>query len=609
MTQVVEGSRTRNFPLDVAEAEPTEPSNENSDNVYSSLDNELSGLSLESITSEGEQKCSCISPEIMRYHRLTERECLTIATLAKMLTEEPEVKDFATTFLVHTALLGQIPLGHRRQDEVRSEDSEDSHSLQSHLIHLADISNAIVQAKHWAPAMESNKISCDISDFLDGRLLSAISHDHQVTGTPELSAVYGQLAHVLCSVSGVHLSIPTAQTHIKVSSEDVNGVHSSTILPFSNPVFDKHLASIHVSVAPLAPSERQTGRIFQEVTHWHSAKRRLDTKSVQLSVKDKKRAMRRNDFFMAEMQSYAASLTNASGKSLEPETITLSGKTSNKPENDKENQASIGSKSNNQGTKQTPKGKGVTKKQAMLSTIATTKAAKDNEIVEKVFSTWHTVRKNLDSERSQRAKYIKMKAYLRDLPETKRMIVQAEVEFHLLCILVDMYRSLRKEAGMTKIPRKTEMFGVAALLWDTARKLAMTDGLTKTIANSLRSILEALKLPDIEVPLGLKDRKLTCDPELFLPKGEELGVDVQDQAFQLLHCGPYMDRNLDSAPDSRVPFEPDGWQKKVLDELDADKSVFVVAPTSAGKTFISFYAMEKVLRANDDGILGQSIFT
>lgn len=64
-----------------------------------------------------------------------------------------------------------------------------------------------------------------------------------------------------------------------------------------------------------------------------------------------------------------------------------------------------------------------------------------------------------------------------------------------------------------------------------------------------------------------------------------------------------MDRNLDSAPDPRVPFEPDGWQRKVLDELDAERSVFVVAPTSAGKTFISFYAMERVLRANDEGIL------
>jgi superfamily II RNA helicase len=65
-----------------------------------------------------------------------------------------------------------------------------------------------------------------------------------------------------------------------------------------------------------------------------------------------------------------------------------------------------------------------------------------------------------------------------------------------------------------------------------------------------------------------------------------------------------MDRMLDAKPDARVSsFVPDGWQRDVLDQLDANKSVFVVAPTSAGKTFISFYAMEQVLRAGNDDVL------
>ncbi len=73
--------------------------------------------------------------------------------------------------------------------------------------------------------------------------------------------------------------------------------------------------------------------------------------------------------------------------------------------------------------------------------------------------------------------------------------------------------------------------------------------------------------------------------------------------FQLQHCGPYLERSFDSAPDARVSFEPDAWQRQVLDAIDEDKSILVVAPTSAGKTFISFYAMKKILQANDDDVL------
>jgi ATP-dependent RNA helicase DDX60 len=84
-------------------------------------------------------------------------------------------------------------------------------------------------------------------------------------------------------------------------------------------------------------------------------------------------------------------------------------------------------------------------------------------------------------------------------------------------------------------------------------------------------------------------------------EGLSLPIDVID--FELENCGPYLDRGFDSQPDSRVPFEPDAWQRKVLDAIDSNKSLFVVAPTSAGKTFISFYAMKKILQANDDDVL------
>ncbi|KAG9019792.1 hypothetical protein FRB90_007935 [Tulasnella sp. 427] len=73
--------------------------------------------------------------------------------------------------------------------------------------------------------------------------------------------------------------------------------------------------------------------------------------------------------------------------------------------------------------------------------------------------------------------------------------------------------------------------------------------------------------------------------------------------FQLEHYGVYMDRSMDGQADPRVSFVPDAWQRQVLDRLDRRESVLVVAPTSAGKTFISYYAMEQVLRESDDSVL------
>ncbi|KAI7760165.1 hypothetical protein LZL87_007458 [Fusarium oxysporum] len=64
-----------------------------------------------------------------------------------------------------------------------------------------------------------------------------------------------------------------------------------------------------------------------------------------------------------------------------------------------------------------------------------------------------------------------------------------------------------------------------------------------------------------------------------------------------------MDRRFGSQPDARVPLEPDTWQQNVLNSIDANGSVLVITPISAGRTFISFYTMKKVLEEVDDEVL------
>ncbi|EXX74671.1 Ski2p [Rhizophagus irregularis DAOM 197198w] len=83
----------------------------------------------------------------------------------------------------------------------------------------------------------------------------------------------------------------------------------------------------------------------------------------------------------------------------------------------------------------------------------------------------------------------------------------------------------------------------------------------------------------------------------------DLSIEMSDARFQMLYAGHLMDRNTNSMDDPRVPFKPDDWQVEVLDVIDKNESALICCPTSSGKTFISFYAMEKVLRESDDGIL------
>ena len=65
--------------------------------------------------------------------------------------------------------------------------------------------------------------------------------------------------------------------------------------------------------------------------------------------------------------------------------------------------------------------------------------------------------------------------------------------------------------------------------------------------------------------------------------------------FQLAHMGHLMDvGGAPNPPDSRVAFTPDAWQRTLLDVVDRRASAVIVAPTSSGKTFISYYAMKAV---------------
>eukprot|EP01116_Phalansterium_solitarium_P024371 TRINITY_DN8917_c0_g1_i1.p1 TRINITY_DN8917_c0_g1~~TRINITY_DN8917_c0_g1_i1.p1 ORF type:complete len:1795 (-),score=782.65 TRINITY_DN8917_c0_g1_i1:248-5632(-) len=87
------------------------------------------------------------------------------------------------------------------------------------------------------------------------------------------------------------------------------------------------------------------------------------------------------------------------------------------------------------------------------------------------------------------------------------------------------------------------------------------------------------------------------------PSDVGLSVGMSACRFQLTHMGHLLARKVNPNRDERVSFNPDDWQRLLLDAVDRNESAMVCAPTSSGKTFISYYAMEKVLQNSDDGIV------
>ncbi|XP_035408525.1 probable ATP-dependent RNA helicase DDX60 isoform X2 [Cygnus atratus] len=81
-------------------------------------------------------------------------------------------------------------------------------------------------------------------------------------------------------------------------------------------------------------------------------------------------------------------------------------------------------------------------------------------------------------------------------------------------------------------------------------------------------------------------------------------IEVGPVRFQLQYMDYYLLREERNDPDPRVEnFIPDTWQRELLDAVDNNESAVIVAPTSSGKTYASYYCMEKILKTSDDGVV------
>ena len=385
--------------------------------------------------------------------------------------------------------------------------------------------------------------------------------------------------------------------------------HSSTsggVLPFSNPVFDVHLAPVRVDVdASKEEPSPATAKTFVELTHWHNHKVSLERRKQRpLTKYQLMKGQRRRQQHMTEMRDYASSLTNASGGMLQPETIlTVSGKRQYKaspaggvPSGGTAATASERPKPGGPAARPQRKAPAKVKggKAAAMESADALSRQKQARTVDAAFHGWTKFHGSMNIGRDGAAAVYKAtERFLLGLPGDKRTAVEPEVLCYMLHTLLLLWKSQIKARPLH----------IAALAWHTIKRTQkLKAGVSINIEKRVKDTIAALGLPPVE--LNVRDkRQISFDFTIQL-KQADLSIGLSHLEFQLAHAGPYLDRSMGSAPDPRVSgFEPDEWQREVLDQIDQNRSFLVVAPTSAGKTFISFYAMKKVLGEDDDGVL------
>ena len=542
---------------------------------------------------------------------LTQRQLLAVIATSSIISRKSEQVSLARSFLEHESVLSHLPLSARRLAT-----QESTAEVDDFLQDLSKLAETALYSDLWQEAVNGDAGACDLADFVDGRLYLQI-HRRRPRLTDAIGKTFTELTEAMKQLGGIDLAEneqsktglpPSNGTPVSPAVENKPG--SLAVMLFSNPVFDPHLATIRLeiddNVARYMSSSQN--KVFREVTHWHNAKKPIIQKGPPTAKSQKEEfwAKKRNQIFMGEMQKYAASLTNAVGRSLEPETIIVgSEKTKALPRSGRETPDSDDSVSSASKPKAPPKKAGGGKKgqqtagkQAIMNQIAATKAKKDEAAGDKIVNAWHTVCKAIDAGDDPRAKFSKAKAHLTSLPSASRDVVAAECQLYMVSCLLQQWIAVCKKK------EKEQHLELAALIWSVCGQVLSNEHLTKEVVSNVNLTVNTLGLPPVisKASDSLPARKLAFT--FALPTtvhGISVGLPSKD--FQLRYCGPYLERSFDSAPDPRVDFNPDGWQRKVLDAIDADKSVFAVAPTSAGKTFISFYAMRKVLEADDDSVL------
>lgn len=546
------------------------------DATKSSYANELSVMAINKI----------LDMAIYERPGLTQSQYLLAVSLAVMWKARPNSFPYIIRFtaaILHLVILQHIKLEDR---VIPAPEPINTAFFDAFLKTSKDILTSV----SWKEVMKRHSMHCDLSDFADGRLFFQIQATLESVGVnPFISSTtltpFNKLASLVDHLCGTKLviadvnNITGAISSVNQKSDgelakennlqiDFDSPKFVKVLPFQNAVFDKHLEPVHLEIEPSVNDEVSTAKKFMDLNHWNSSKP-LEQKKAVLTPRNWWQ-QKRDQLYMAEMRQYAESLLGSAGMS-QTETIVVerSSISHKKPSIEKGKQPS---KSNN---KQRGSAKGPTVREQAAAAIQ--KAAADRE--QKKRNQWTVNIREFSKIDDTLTRFLRVEDHLSRLSKEDRRVMEPEILTYLLDILVQAVCNGNGSRQRTFL---------ATHIWSVlTRLMKVKQGISTDIWKYAGKVCQRLELPSVYLETQI-EQPLTFKLSNAIITAPRIMAGTDPVEFQLLYGGPFMDRSIDSAPDSRTPdFNPDSWQRDVLDQIDQKKSAFIVAPTSAGKTFIS----------------------
>jgi len=351
--------------------------------------------------------------------------------------------------------------------------------------------------------------------------------------------------------------------------------------------------------------------------------------SRSMSEWERRKALRRkarqNQMYFRHLHEYAASLTGTTvlgatsiSAHVEPsETDSLdTGASQDGSALGEEEKDSKGGKGGKGGGKEKkPKEKKLTKKEQMLLDIAA-KKAKGTE--NKLEGEWQELLKSIKASTNSVAKIKDLDDFCRRCQKEKQDKLAMQVALQRLLECREAWADDRQGHSSNMKFAILSMENVRTMI--TVHEESLRDVKFKPAADARVEVVQTM------IMLGFIDAAMEVSEWLVDKKDkaarQELDEEVKDMArtmrnklsvyaksspqFQLEHMGHLLPRPPPKVKDPRITtFTPDEWQRELLDVVDNRESALVCAPTSSGKTFISYYCMEKVMRdqTHKDGIL------